>query len=378
MYLPLGESPENIKIGRVKVRILLVLFGLALAVGVFAVARASWALVQNVSNTSCPRNGNACTVTIGATGSGNVLIVATWNVSANNVLSVNGAGAWTECSHCEQSSFSGTNEDVLYILSSTSGATSITMNLVNPGCTAGGCHWTTEVLEYSNAGGSASLDNSDGFVDGSCTTCAGRALTLTGTNDLIVQSVISNNTITAITSPYTNPADFPNNSTVGGGIAGSINTTDGSAPNWTQSSSDIVGVIALAFSENSHAILTQRAFIFENDNGPTVNQNTTSTNGTLQAEKGQRFIARFQVDDTGAAGSTTTQYAVQFDHNDGVFNTVTSGEISVQLGISGSNGAGITSNKVGSCQGATSFQTGEWFEGTRSWGKLPRIGRLPA
>src|SRR5258708_674095 len=42
-----------------------------------------------------------------------VCIVATWNVSANNISSVNGAGAWTECSHCEQSSFSGTNEDVL-------------------------------------------------------------------------------------------------------------------------------------------------------------------------------------------------------------------------------------------------------------------------
>jgi hypothetical protein len=365
MYLPLGKSPENIKAGRAGTRLLLGAFCFAFAVGVFApwhAARASWAMVQHVSNTSCARNSSTCTVTIGATGAGHVLVAAIWAnwPAGSTIASVSGAGTWNLCpaGACQITStnFLG---DMAYNLSSTNGITSITITFGAAGCTAGGCHWAAEVIEYSFTGSSASEDNANFTSDTSCTTCAGRDFSgaLSGTNDVIVQLGVADNALTAITSPYTNPADF----LTGGGIAGSINTTDGSAPNWTQSIAAGMAASALAISENP--IVTQRAFIFENDNGTTVDQNTTSTKGTLQTEKGQRFIARFQVDNTGG-GSVTTTYAVQFDHNDGVFNTVTSGEISVQLGISGANGDAIASDKVGSCQGATSFQNGEWHEGT--------------
>jgi len=212
-----------------------------------------------------------------------------------------------------------------------------------------------------SAGNNALFDTSNNAnsFNASGSSLPGVTTTLSGTNDVIVQYLGTAFTVTAITSPYTSPADFLGND----GVAGAINTSSGASPLWSD-----IGISgsagAIAISENAPAILTQRAFIIENDNGPTVDQNTTSTKGTLQAEKGQRFIVRFQVDDTGTAGSTTTQYSVQFDHNDGVFKTVTSGEISTQLGISGSDGASISANKVGSCQGGTTFQSGQWHEGT--------------
>jgi hypothetical protein len=77
------------------------LLGLALAAGVFApwhVARASWSLVQHVSNTSCPRNNAVCTVTVGATGSGNVLIAVVLDTILDpSISSISGAGTWNLC-----------------------------------------------------------------------------------------------------------------------------------------------------------------------------------------------------------------------------------------------------------------------------------------
>jgi hypothetical protein len=331
-------------------------------------ARASWTLVQHVSNTSCARNSSTCAVTVGATGSGNVLIAVVLDtIVVPPIASISGAGTWNLCpaSAC----FSGANTaiDAAYNLNSTGGITSITVTLNGSGCTAGGCHWTTEILEYSmSAGSTASYDTANApgsFPSGTTTFWPGVTTTLTGTNDVIVQYIDRQAAVTAISGSYTDPADFLASKY---GVAGAINTSSGASPTWTAASgSGGSSAGAIAISENTPAILTQRAFIFENDSGPAVDQNSTSTNGTLQAEKGQRFIVRFQVDNTGTAGSTTTQYAVQFDHNnDGVFNTVTSGEISTSLGISGGDGDSIASNKVGSCQGATSFTGGEWHEGT--------------
>ncbi len=121
---------------------------------------------------------------------------------------------------------------------------------------------------------------------------------------------------------------------------------------------------------SNSAILTQRAFILENDTGNTVDTNTQRGTGiAYPVEQGERFIVRFQVDNTGV-GATTAQFTVQYDHNDGIWNSVTSGEISPQLGISGSNGDALTTNKAGSCQGGTSFVNGAWQEGTATTGSF--------
>jgi len=110
-------------------------------------------------------------------------------------------------------------------------------------------------------------------------------------------------------------------------------------------------------------IVTQRAFILQNDNGDTVDANTQRGTGiAYPVEKGERFTVRFQIDDVG--GALTTQFNVQYDHNDGGWKSVSSGEISAQLGISGANGDALTSNRAGACVSGTSFVNGTWHEGT--------------
>jgi hypothetical protein len=232
-----------------------VVIGLAIAVGIFApwhVARASWTLVQHVSNTSCPRNNASCTVTVGATGSGNVLVATVFfdSLAGAPISSVSGAGTWNLCP--TSSCFNGqvaVAVDAAYNLSSTNGITSITVTLGASGCTAGGCHWTTEILEYSlSAGNTASFDTANN-LGSTCsgTSCPGVGLTLSGTNDVIVQyfgeAVAA---VTAISNPYTSPADFINNF---GGVAGAINTSSGAAPTWTVASNTSGSAGAIAISE---------------------------------------------------------------------------------------------------------------------------------
>lgn len=90
-----------------------------------------------------------------------------------------------------------------------------------------------------------------GARDQSATTAnpAGIGLTLTGSNDVIVQYVNYGTNATAISGTYTSPADFPG----GSGVAGSINTSSGTAPTWTATSS--TGALgALALKETGGAV----------------------------------------------------------------------------------------------------------------------------
>jgi hypothetical protein len=66
------------------------------------------------------------------------------------------------------------------------------------------------------------------------------------------------------------------------------------------------------------AVLAQRAYIFENDDGNTVNSNSdmdSANTTTTNVRKGQRFTVRFQIDNSGTLQSTQS-YKVQFDKND--------------------------------------------------------------
>ena len=63
------------------------------------------------------------------------------------------------------------------------------------------------------------------------------------------------------------------------------------------------------------AVITQRAYVFQNDDGANVNSNsTTSGANTTSTEiyKGQRIIARFQIDETNGAEETSA-YKLQYD-----------------------------------------------------------------
>ena len=222
-------------------------------------ARATWALVQHPSTTGC--NGTTCAVTVTSTGAGHLLVFAALIGNTTSTLSsVSGDGTWTVCGASCRSVSSVTTTEMGYILSATGGATTIT------GTLSATSPWSAAVLEYSYTSGPISVDAQGHREQTTGTTsCAGVTLTLTGTNDVIVQIANPSGSISAVTSPYTSPADFPG----GNGVAGSINTTSGTAPTWTQTSSTDA-LSAIAFKETASGAVpgvNKRQKIESMDNG---------------------------------------------------------------------------------------------------------------
>jgi hypothetical protein len=126
------------------------------------------------------------------------------------------------------------------------------------------------------------------------------------------------------------------------------------------------GIIVITYTLLPNLLL-QEDYLFENDSASSVNQNTAPVAaGTprTNVEKGERFVVRFLLTNKGSADATTTIYKVQFDRNDGVWNSVTSGEISTQYGISGTSVSQITSQKTAAtCSGGAAFNNdGRWYE----------------
>jgi len=67
--------------------------------------------------------------------------------------------------------------------------------------------------------------------------------------------------------------------------------------------------------------ITQRAFIFTNDDGANVGSSTSmeaANTTTTNVVEGQRMGVRFQIDNTGGTAKSTA-YKIQYDHNDGVW-----------------------------------------------------------
>lgn len=205
-------------------------------------AWATWGLVQHKNKTTC--SGSSCAVTVTSTGSGHAIFVVVLpdTSSVTTISSVSGGGTYTHCSNCAVAISAGLAIDISFTCSSTSGATTVTANLSQ----SGGGGYVMEVIEYSYTNG-CSLDTS-----GSRTALValsnppGVSLTLTGTNDVIVQGVNFTTSATAVSSPYSNPADFPG----GDGVAGAINTASGTAPTWT-ATLGTGAFAALALKENA-------------------------------------------------------------------------------------------------------------------------------
>lgn len=182
-------------------------------------------LVQHPHNGACT-TGTTCAITVASTGTGHLLFaIAT---GGNNAIqSVSGGGTWALCTTSECRSG---KSDIAYCLASTSGATTVTITFTgsNSGAAAA-------VFEYSFTGSSASYDkggNNTLSGQAGSNPATGIALTLTGTSDVIVQSMWGNVVnVTAVSAPYTQPADFNG----GIGYVGAINTSSGTAPSWTMS-----------------------------------------------------------------------------------------------------------------------------------------------
>jgi hypothetical protein len=206
-------------------------------------ASATWALVSSTTSTS--NTGTSCNLTITSTGAGHLIVVIPTSTSTSqlSISSISGGGTYTICnSGCQDfdSTLGGGVDGIAYVLSSTSGVTSIT-------CTLSGSASATYEIEYefSYTASSIALDTDGTRTDTSGNgTFAGVTLSPTGSNDVLLQACYPTNTATAITT-YT--GTFPG----GIGFGRLLNSTSGTAPTWTVSSGGRAAMAAIAFTETS-------------------------------------------------------------------------------------------------------------------------------
>ena len=220
----------------------------------------TWTVVQGVL-AGCPTSTGAgtkpCTVTVASTTPGNLLIFLDafeyGSLGANTYSSSapTGEGTWTHCTGCENYySGAGTSwmaTEAWYILSATGGSTSLTFNLVNAPCAGCAGYQDAVVIEVHRATGTAVLDT-QAIIAGvlSSTACNGPTLTLTGTNDYIVQWAAMGEVPSALASPFTAPS-LLDASDVEGVFGGAINQTSGAAVLYSQSPAGSCTMAALAF-----------------------------------------------------------------------------------------------------------------------------------
>lgn len=219
-------------------------------------AWATWS-VRTFTSHACVA-GASCAMTIPSTTAGDLIVVMAYIGNATDkVTSVtdNGGSSYSLCatSSCYATDSSANGVDAAYCLSVVGGATSVTVNK-----TSSSNALTLYVLQASHAG-TAALDAVGTRLQTTNTTSPlGVALTLTGTNDVIVQGIHSASP-TVLSGCYTS----------GGGTGNLLwqqctNTTDGTAPTWTTSNSK-AQMNALAFTEVSSGttrVLRHRTAIF--------------------------------------------------------------------------------------------------------------------
>lgn len=193
----------------------------------------TFTFIQKKSNDACGTATTSCVISgLTAVGTGHLLVGVAWmtNATGTAATGASGAGTWV---HSTSPSCSGNNgvfgTDQVYILSTTSAApTSITVFI-----TGSATAWHAEVREYSFTGTSTQFDTCGGASDTTCTSCNGVGLTLSGANDVIVQSENPAVTCSAISGGYGNL-----NTDGSGGVCSAdlLNTIVGTAPVWTTGS----------------------------------------------------------------------------------------------------------------------------------------------
>jgi len=211
-------------------------------------AWATFTLVQHVFSSACNVSSATCNVTVASTGTGHLILIGMSISNADFITSVSGAGTYTVPGGCEGADSTTSSTSCAYNLSSTSGVTTITVTRTST--TTG--TWRCEVLELSSTATPFVLDvvgNRDQSTN--TTTPAGVTLTLSGSNDVILQTAQSSTgqTSISINAPYTIETCGANRMC----FAWSLNTTSGTAPTWTMASSGHAALGAIAIKETSAA-----------------------------------------------------------------------------------------------------------------------------
>lgn len=209
------------------------------------------AVVQHpVLATQVTCTGGTCPAfTVTTTGSGHAGIFAvTMETAGLTISSISCAGAtcagW-QVSHsspaCQGTDATGAaSTDIAYYPSLPSGVTSITVVLSSATSLD-----DMEFVEYSFTGSSMSFDTCGNRTNTPASAnMAGVTLTLTGSNDAILQVGRPGSALTACTG-WASPADFTN----GDGYCGKINVNSGTAVSWTNTSTT-AALSALALTEN--------------------------------------------------------------------------------------------------------------------------------
>jgi hypothetical protein len=205
-------------------------------------------LIQSVTNTACA-SSTTCATTVASTGTGHLLVaVANAGSFSATISSVSGgcSVSWVAAG------LHNNRSDAAYCLSSSSGATSITITW-----SVANAADSVFIAEYSTSSGPFLFDTSGITAGTLCSPCTGQALTLSGANDVIIQWVSNHNSasFSAISGAYTSPAIFLGTSL--DAYAGAINTNIGTAPSWTISTPSTTAVSAFAFKDTigtSHPI----------------------------------------------------------------------------------------------------------------------------
>jgi len=276
-------------------------------------AQATITQVQQVTNGSlCSGpSGTSCMVTVAPTGSGHVLIAM---FAGGPVSAVSGGGTWVHAPKC-----SIANVDCWYVLSSRPGASSITGTVRNTGTISNNSGRSVAFYELSvGSGCSANFDNSNSAVDSASSfTQSGIAMTLTGTNDVIVQQIYASATVSSVNNGYAEAA-APTNSTA----ALLLNTISGNAPAWTLAASAPATVNAIAISEACPVSVT-------------INPTQTP----LLASQTQQFVATV---------TNTTNTAVNWSINPAVGTISNSGLYTAPVSIASPQTITVTATSVAS------------------------------
>ena len=174
----------------------------------------------------------SCTLTIPFTGSGHLLYLEVGDINNAHIVSISGGGTWVIPGGSNSCAIVLSPNQALscgYILSSTAGATSLNLTMSGSGAIA------YAVWEIATTSGSFALDT-QGSTQNPATgfNPRGQALTLTGTNDVIFQSIFApggTSSVTLYPMGYINGQGqlFFNNQA---GLAALLNTTNGAAPEW--------------------------------------------------------------------------------------------------------------------------------------------------
>ena len=215
----------------------------------------NWSLVQHqmfstagsTGSGSCAAGTATCTVNVSAIGAGHLLICLPHGTSVSGVNSCSGDGdSWNN----ECCLITGGNQtiDLWWVLSSNGGGTSVTCNFASTST-----YKECGLREYSLSAGSPVSDSTNTGFCFTSPSCAGLGLSISGSNEIIIQSIFPSTSTSAITGTYGN-LDV---STSGGGFADRLNTADGTAPSWTVGGSGTTPVNAISF-KTSFGLLATR------------------------------------------------------------------------------------------------------------------------